>query len=70
MRGLRHLRQRGDDPSMAGPQPLVGIADPHAFMVSVLVQERERFQIKRIALGPVRQFQRCKRDNVSAVLRP
>ena len=59
MGDLRHLRERGHNRPVAGLQTLAGVADPHALLVSVLVQERKRIQIQRVALGPGREiFQR------------
>ena len=59
MGDLWHLRERGDNRTMTGLEPLAGVADPHAFLMTVLVQEGKRIQIQRVAVGSRRQiFQR------------
>jgi hypothetical protein len=56
MRDLRHLRQRGDNRPVAGLQTFAGVANPHAFLMAILVQQGKRIQIQRVALGSFRQF--------------
>jgi len=49
---------RGDQRTVAGFEPLLGVARGHPFLLSVLVQERPRVQIQGIASLGGRQFAR------------
>lgn len=52
----RHLRERRHDGPVAGFEALAGVAHPHSFLMTVLVDQGKRVQIERVAITSGRQF--------------